>query len=148
MKNIPLTFTLGIIICFCACGPNELNPIMILAGEWKHEKKDQFEVWELDGNSLTGYAYIMKNGAKKITETLTLHNANGEWIYTPTVPTQNEGRGIPFILNTEVDSLLSFENLEHDFPKKVQYKVLDRDRLEVRVKGEGDAGFSFIQTRQ
>ena len=148
MKCLRFFFAIGYIILYYTCVSVEQNPILILAGEWKHEKKDQFEIWEVEGNTLKGYGYILKNGEQKITETLTLQHVNDQWVYTPTVPTQNEGRGIPFVLNTEIDSLLSFENPDHDFPQKVQYKVLDKDRLEVRVKGDDDSGFSFIQIRQ
>lgn len=55
---------------------------------------------------------------KKITETLKIERENNIWVYTATVLNQNDGKGIRFTLNEYIDSMYSFENSAHDFPKK------------------------------
>jgi hypothetical protein len=43
---------------------------------------------------------------------------------------------------------LSFENLAHDFPKKIQYKSLNENEIQVTVTGDEGSGFSFKQKKQ
>ncbi|WP_349254626.1 hypothetical protein [Glaciecola petra] len=69
--------------------------------------------------------------------------ADNKVVYTATVLNQNDGRGIPFVLNTAEKETFSFENLQHDFPSKIQYKVLSNTGLRVSVLGKDGTGFSF-----
>lgn len=146
MKRLsPLLF----LLLLSACLPPQTGKLASLEGTWKREGKEQYEVWEKrSGRELTGYSFTLKEGQQTITETLTLKRTKDQWVYSATVPDQNEGATIPFTLNPEVDSLLSFENLAHDFPRKIQYKMKDHDHIEVRVLGEGEEGFSYLQVRQ
>ncbi len=144
-----LLITASIFLLLFACREKQGLQLDLLAGTWKRANKEQYEVWEKAGaQALKGYSYRMKAGEKVITETLTIRRVDGQLVYEATVPDQNEGRTIRFTLNPAVDSLLSFENAQHDFPKKIQYKKLDEHRLEVRVSGDNDEGFSYIQVRQ
>lgn len=59
-----------------------------------------------------------------------------------TVPNQNNRNAIPFILNREITDKLSFENLVHDFPKKIQYQKLSPKEILVKVLGSENKGFS------
>jgi transcriptional regulator with PAS, ATPase and Fis domain len=121
----------------------------ILLGTWKVEGKNVYEVWERnEDNDLVGYSFIMQDKQRKITETLSIKKIGDQIVYEATVPDQNEGKSIQFILNTKIDSLLSFENEMHDFPKKIQYKRIKKNILEVSVLGESGTGFSFFQHRQ
>lgn len=69
-------------------------------------------------------------------------------IYEATVPDQNEGKAIPFTLNNDIKEYLSFENIEHDFPKKIQYKRINEDEIEVTVLGDEGKGFTYKQLKQ
>lgn len=125
---------------------SELNN---LQGTWKMENKSTYESWKKDDeNNLKGMSYKLNEGQKKITETLSISENNGKIIYKATVPNQNQGQTIAFVLNTKNDDLFSFENLAHDFPKKIQYKVITKDKLLVNVLGEGNKGFSYYLIRQ
>lgn len=120
-----------------------------LIGTWKRDNKEQFEVWEKDNSSnLTGYSYRIKDNLKVITETLVIKKIGDQFVYEATVPDQNDGRTVQFMLNTETVSLFSFENDNHDFPKKIQYKKINDNQLKVIVLGDDDTGFSYIQSRQ
>ncbi len=66
----------------------------------------------------------------------------------PTVFNQNDGKGIPFTLKSLEKNLFSFENPQHDFPKKIQYKILNSNELYVSVLGEKDKGFSYKLMKQ
>lgn len=113
------------------------------------EGKDQYEIWEKTKNKeFIGYSYKINNNEKIITETLSIKLMNDQIFYEATVPDQNDGKTIRFRLNAEINEYLSFENIEHDFPKKIQYKKINDDEIEVTVLGDQDNGFSYTQRKQ
>ena len=146
-----MKFLLSILIVLLtfSCKDKETTELDFLVGTWKRENRDQFEVWEKnDLHKLSGYSYRMDGNQKSITETLEIEIINNQYVYKATVPDQNEGRTVQFILNTEVDTLFSFENYQHDFPKKIQYKIINENTLQVIVSGEKSQGFSYVQKKQ
>ncbi len=137
-----------LIIFLTYCTQEATTELDFLAGTWKAENKEQYEVWEKKNPSLfEGYSYKMEDGQQKITETLTIRKVNGRFVYEATVPDQNEGQTISFVQNQAFDSLFSFENDEHDFPKKIQYQKIEDDKIKVTVLGEDDQGFSYHQIK-
>jgi len=132
-----------------SCGDVESHELDFLIGTWKRENKEQFEVWEKNKLlELNGYSYRIESNQKTITETLVIKKIEDQIVFEATVPSQNEGRTVQFVLNTEADSIFSFENDKHDFPKKIQYKKINDNQIKVSVLGEDDSGFSYIQIRQ
>lgn len=120
-----------------------------LIGTWKVDGKETYERWQtVEDLYLTGESYKMVDGEEQVTETLTLKVYRGKLIYTATVPDQNDGKGVEFILNPIDEKTFSFENSQHDFPQKIIYKLIHSDILYVQVLGEGDQGFSFHMYRQ
>ncbi|WP_297760541.1 DUF6265 family protein [uncultured Muriicola sp.] len=144
------TLTSVCILCLLlACSENKLSRVDFLIGTWKMEGKEQYENWELSNNKdLIGYSYKIKDSQKIITETLSIKILRKTVIFEATVPDQNEGRTIPFTLNNEIKDYLSFENIDHDFPKKIQYKRLNNNEIEVTVLGDEGEGFSYKQLKQ
>lgn len=121
----------------------------VLKGTWQLEGKQVFETWEQDhNNKLKGSSYKIKDGNKYVTETLLIEQQNTTIVYVATVHNQNEGKGISFILNSNEKDIFSFENLEHDFPKKIQYKIIADNKIFVQVLGENDQGFSYYLIKQ
>lgn len=149
MRAIKLIFVLLVLTSNSACNQNtNLQQVEFLVGTWKMENKDSYESWEKKEDRLTGRSYKIKNGEKIISENIELKMVENQIIYTPTVFDQNDGMGIPFTLIISEQDLFSFENSEHDFPKKIQYRVLNDHELFVSVLGENDKGFSFKLIRQ
>jgi len=146
-----LKILVSILILFLSssCADKKLSELDFLVGTWKRDNKEQFEVWEKNNSlELIGHSYRIKDNQKTITETLVIKKIGDQFVYEATVPDQNEGRTVQFILNTETDSLFSFENDKHDFPKKIQYKKMNDNQLKVTVLGGDDSGFSYIQIKQ
>ena len=136
-------------ICYSVQGQQSLRSVEFLLGTWKIENRDTFESWKDSGSAtFTGESYKILDNHKKVLETLTLIVDKGAIVYLATVPNQNEGQTIPFTLNTLNKDCYSFENPEHDFPKKIQYGVLSADTLSVNIIGEGGQGFSYRLIRQ
>lgn len=119
-----------------------------LEGTWKLENQEVYEEWKLvEDESLSGISYRLADGEQTITEFLVIRKKREQVIYTATVPTQNEGKGIEFVLNQPDSMTYSFENPEHDFPKKIIYQKRSDTEIYVSVKGQDDQGFSFTMNR-
>ncbi len=144
------TLTTICILCLLyACSENKLSRADFMVGTWKMEGKEQYEVWESGiNNELTGYSYKYSDSQKIITESLSIKILEKTVIFEATVPDQNQGKTIPFTLNNEIEDYLSFENLDHDFPKKIQYKRINENEIEVTVLGNEGKGFSYRQLKQ
>ncbi len=134
-----------LLLSFCASPSQNVD---FLIGTWKVEGKETYETWNKKGDRLVGESYKKRGDQKYITETLEIKEENGKFIYIATVKNQNDGKGIPFTLQEVKDNLYSFENVSHDFPKKIQYKILSKTSLQVSVLGEGDKGFSYKILKQ
>lgn len=119
----------------------------ILQGTWKADGKALYEVWTKSKNGLSGYGYKIKEGKEIRTETLEIQLKDKKVIYLATVPTQNGGETIPFEQNLGEKEIISFENPEHDFPVKVQYKPISKDRMYVSVLGKDGDGYSYYIDR-
>lgn len=147
MKIVLLTIPLFILVV--SCNENKSPSLDFLVGTWKIDEKEQYEYWEKnEENELIGNSYQLVGNVKSISETLRIRKAENQLIYEATVPDQNDGKTIEFILNPNISEFLSFENANHDFPKKIQYKKINSDSIEVHVLGEKDRGFSYLQIKQ
>ncbi len=128
---------------------NKKNDFSFLEGTWKVEFKENYETWErVNDKELKGKSYTLKNQKKIIAEFLELKENEGKTVYTAVVMNQNDGKPVDFVLNKDVKGKFSFENLTHDFPKKIQYTLLDEKTLFVEVLGENDKGFSYRMIKQ
>ena len=125
-------------------GQHEVNRIK---GTWKVEGKEKFEVWRQEGVNLVGESYTINYGERHMLEMLLIKNEDGKIIFEATVPNQNEGATIPFVLNDEKVDVLSFENPEHDFPTQIIYEFINKNRLLIKVQGADGQGFSFYMDR-
>ena len=147
--NLFFIFSLTVFFSYSSCGQMQQHNPQFLEGLWKIENKNTYESWKKtnEGNYI-GEAYKLIDGEKQITETLSIKVTEEGITYFANVPTQNGGRTIPFKLNTLIEDKASFENLAHDFPKKIQYQLINESKLLVRVLGDGDEGFSYYLLKQ
>ena len=147
MKRIVIIILLGIDI-LSANAQHSASPIDFLEGLWKVDGSESYEVWERVGDDhLEEKAYKVKGGKQHIAEKLEIKKDNNGYVYYATVFAQNDGETIAFRQNNEVEDTLSFENPDHDFPKKIIYQRVTDDQLFVQVLGEGNKGFSFEMTK-
>ncbi len=119
-----------------------------LQGTWKMENKEEYEHWDkLNENTLKGFSYKLKDGQMFVSEYLDILKANKEVIYTATVLSQNQGKGAHFKL-TKTDSTFTFENPNHDFPKKIVYQKLNDTEIYVQVSDGKRKGFAYKMQKQ
>lgn len=114
-----------------------------LKGTWKINDKERYEQWKVFPDKLDGRGFNLEKGLEKVYETLEIKLIDGKINYLATVPDQNEGKTIAFPLTSSSVSELTFENADHDFPKKIIYKKLSPTEITVSVFGEGEKGFSL-----
>lgn len=134
---------------FVSCADQNTVNFDFLIGTWKIEGKEQYETWMKDSNNdLFGHAYEINKNQKTILESIAIKKIDNQLIYEATVPNQNEGRTIQFILSRDVKSYYSFENPTHDFPKKIEYHRNSENEIEIRVKGDEGKGFSYTLLKQ
>ncbi|WP_422104103.1 DUF6265 family protein [Winogradskyella sp.] len=149
MKTLRLVIVLLLLTTYSAYSQNaNLQQLEFLIGIWKIEGKESYESWEKKKDKLIGQSYKIKNGQSIVTEHLELKVEKNQIIYTPIVLNQNDGKGIPFKLKLLQQKVFSFENPHHDFPKKIQYKILNANELQVSVLGDDDKGFSYKLIKQ
>lgn len=143
---------LGILIFAIVCAftkENGIAELQFLEGTWKVENKKDYETWKKAGDTiLEGCSYKIRDEKKITIEYLTIRKVGNKTIYTAKVVNQNGGQPVDFPLNKDVKDKVSFENPNHDFPKKIQYKRIDKTTLFVEVLGEGDKGFSYKMMKQ
>jgi uncharacterized protein YciI len=119
-----------------------------LQGTWKMENKEIYEHWDrLNGNTLKGFSYTIKNGQITISEYLDISRTENEMIYTTAVLNQNQGKGTNFKL-TQTNSIYTFENPDHDFPKKIVYQKLSDTEIFVQVSDGKQKGFAYKMEKQ
>lgn len=114
-----------------------------LKGTWKINEKERYEHWTVCPDKLEGRGFNLENGLEKTYETLEIRMVDGKIKYFATVPDQNDGKTIEFPLTKSSANELTFENPDHDFPKKIVYKKLSPTEISVSVFGEGEKGFSL-----
>ena len=134
---------------FISCTNRSLDNVDFLIGTWKIENQNQYETWtKTSENKLSGYSYEFIGNQKKVLETIAIKMINDQMIYEATVPSQNEGQTIQFVLNPEINSYFSFENPSHDFPKIIQYKKISEKEIMISVLGDDGKSFTYKMIKQ
>lgn len=146
-----MKYLLPIIIMLISSAPQTLAQTLFpsfLEGTWKMENRDIYESWTIqDDGSMTGTSYRLVNGEENTTEYLEMSMRDDKIIYTATVPSQNEGKGIEFILHQPDEKTFSFENPDHDFPKKIIYQKRSDSEIYVTVSDGGNQGFAYTMKK-
>lgn len=125
--------------------PN-LESIDWILGEWiqQTEQTTTFECWKKeDPTTFRGYGSTTQSGSeKRRTEEYLLLTSLGEEIYYFAKVPHNE---LPtaFKLTEFSDSHAIFENLEHDFPNRLEYRLIAPQVLSVKVSGSASQGFEI-----
>jgi hypothetical protein len=114
----------------------ELEKSVWLLGVWQKQsgKGILTESWRrLDDSTFVGRSFFVVNCDTLSSEKIRLEQRNGKLYYIPTVADQNEGKPIAFTQNSLTDSTVTFENPQHDFPQKIDYRFQKPDSLIAEV---------------
>ena len=125
-----------------------MESVSWLVGTWeRHSKKGpRYETWRRDAaGNLRGMGFAVSNGDTTKMEGLRLLAEDGFLVYVADVA-ENAGE-VFFPIIAQSDSMLVFENLDHDYPKRIVYMRIGTDSLDVYTEdaniGEKRIWFRF-----
>lgn len=106
--------------------------LFALEGVWKMKGKKAVicEEWKrVDKNYMQNKGYMIKGTDTTITERVALTKTKERIFYTSTVEDQNNKKPIAFKMTSATENTFVFENLGHDFPKRIVYQLVTADSL-------------------
>ena len=113
-----------------------------LIGSWENSSEEglSIEKWKRESDSTySGESYFVIGKDTVFSEKISLIQSDNKLYYIPTVNNQNNGQSIKFALSSSTENKIVFENSKHDFPQKIEYKLITSDSLvaQVSVKIDG-----------
>ncbi len=132
-------FTLTICLLAATSFAQQKNslPFKELTGTWTMiNKKGNLvaEVWvKKDDNSMAGKSYMVKGSDTMMLEKVDLIKEGDDIFYIPVAFGQNEEKPVRFKLTGINGTAYTFENPEHDFPKRIVYDFTGSDTLHAYV---------------
>lgn len=109
-------------------------------GRWENKTPEGTfsEEWKVENDSLyLGESYFINNNDTLFAETVRLEQRKNDLFYIVSVPNQNKEQPVTFKLTSSTADYLVFENPEHDFPKKITYKLVNNDSIYAEIIGDG-----------
>ena len=121
-------------INLCAQTKTSIEDISWLTGCWEMSEND-FTVTELwmapSGGIMIGLSQTVSNDKTSGYEFLKIEEKEGKLVYTAIPSGQTETSFYQVQLN---DTMVVFENMEHDFPQRIIYTLLNKDSFNARVE--------------
>lgn len=106
-----------------------------LQGNWENKEGEAylFENWVINSDgSLTGTAYTLENTDTTFSEKVKLAFST-DGIYYQVNVQGSDSTSFKLVECKKQEAV--FENLEHDFPQRILYKLVNKDSLYARIEG-------------
>jgi hypothetical protein len=142
MKYFPLALIAVISLSFQK--QMTVQPFHWLIGTWKQEGKEEFEKWHPGNDTLMAamaYYYELEGDEKDgevemmVSETIRLIVRGDKYYYIPLVRNQKNGKEVEFEVVSFTKNSFVAENLKHDFPQRIAYKLIDEKHLSAYIEG-------------
>ena len=140
MKKTALLFVL--VLALTACEKSKkVSKIVVgnwLPGKWEHQSADGnlLEIWEKTNDSVfDAQSYFIKGKDTLHFETIQLKQKGENLLYVSTIRGQNNDEAQTFKLSNSTEKQLVFENPKNDYPKKIIYSNIVKDRLKILISG-------------
>jgi len=137
MKRYLLIFAISIIYASCST-EHKINNAEWLLGTWENitQQGSIYETWTRENDmEFKGISYTLQGKDTVVFETLRLLQEKNSLYYIPTVPDQNEGQPVRFLLKEISPAKMVFENPKHDFPQVISYTKINADSLVAAISG-------------
>ena len=140
-QKITLTLLLLAIVSCKNSESNEKDKIKVarwLLGNWENKLADGklSETWKkVNDSTFQAQSYFIKEKDTLHFETITLKQKGEELTYNAAVKGQNGDKPVTFKLTNLTEKQLVFENLKHDYPKKISYTQITEDSLVAEISG-------------
>jgi hypothetical protein len=128
-----------------------INSLTWLSGCWEMNKNGRVttESWSRPtSNLIIGTSQTVKDGKSVAFEFLRIVD-NGHGMIYVAKPSDAKDE-TPFMVSKTGENEVVFENLKHDFPQRIIYKLTKPDALSARIEGTMDgklSGMDFPMTR-
>jgi len=109
-----------------------------ILGTWemKRSKTSLFETWQATTNQeYSAINYRLDGTDTLISESIRMVMEGSDLFYIPTVFDQNDAQPVRFKATAVQADAITFENPNHDFPTKIEYRFLPPDSLIATVSG-------------
>lgn len=109
-----------------------------LLGKWENKSDDGhlLEIWKKANDSLfIGESYFIKGKDTLHFEKIQMKQKGENLLYISTIKGQNNDKTVTFNHNVEIEKQLVFENPKNDYPRKIVYKPIAKDRIFIEVSG-------------
>jgi len=116
----------------------KMQQFSVFVGEWEFEIDNGVfgERWEQKNDSVfSGYGYMVIGEDTVSREVLSVEQQGNDIFYIVIVEDHNDGQPVKFRLVSDADNTFVFENMEHDFPQKISYKIEGNDQIQAVVEG-------------
>lgn len=141
---IAIIVTLSLSAFIVSGDKKTFKKLYALEGAWKMITKRGniiCEEWKkINKNYLQNRGYMIKGSDTIVTERIALTNTKAGILYTSTVEDQNKKQPIAFKMTKNEDNMFVFENPQHDFPKRIVYKLITADSLHAFIDDGTEAG--------
>lgn len=134
-------------------------PLEALVGKWEDVNRENrfYEEWEKVGERhLKGTGYVLSGDSMQsdtvFIEQLEILPENGSLFYVVSLSGSQTSENVRFEMTSNSKGVITFENPQHDFPKKISYKLMSNVQMEVYLNGVengefGETRFSFIRQK-
>lgn len=143
-KSVIAIITILNLSAFIISGDNKtFKKLYVLEGTWKMNTKRGAvcEEWKrVNKNYLQSKGYMIRGKDTIISERIALTNAKAGIFYTSTVEDQNNKQAIAFKMTGSENNMFVFENPQHDFPKRIVYKMITADSLHAYIDDGTETG--------
>jgi phosphatidylserine/phosphatidylglycerophosphate/cardiolipin synthase-like enzyme len=140
MKKVILS--LLILLFFASCQKSkEVSKIVgadWLLGKWENKSGNGnlLETWKKANDSIfIGESYFIKGEDTLHSEQIKLEQKGEHLSYITTIKGQDNDKPVTFMHNTEIVKQLVFENPANDYPKKIIYSQISKDRMIIQISG-------------
>jgi Domain of unknown function (DUF6265) len=114
-----------------------------LVGTWRMNTKRGAvcEEWKrVNKNYLQSKGYMIRGKDTILSEKIALTNTREGIFYTSTVEDQNGKQPIAFKMTGSENNTFVFENPQHDFPRRIVYKLITADSLHAYIDDGTETG--------
>lgn len=136
---------LALLIVLTAChnqsNHEKIKSAQWLTGKWESKTADGIleETWKTKNDSvLSGTSFFIKDQDTIHFETMSITQKEDNLVYEATIIGQNNDQAIHFLLTSETDNSFVFENPKHDYPQKIHYQLISKNKLKATISGKQD----------
>ena len=133
---------------------NKMTSFSWLEGSWtmKTKRGSIMETWTaLNDSTIGGESMSFSvSGQSKILENLQLAYRDNAYYYISKVNGQNNNQAVRFKITSSTENSFVAENPEHDFPKRITYKMVNKDSVHAFIDGgpsQADKKSDFYYSR-